>query len=110
MRNDTIGIHYELPDGRIVYTCGFSKKGPVPIITYFFDNDSGQHIVTGTEFQKWKPRRDLRDFPNARDPRLPYCFDLFWDIKYISQLKATVRGHIDETDIRKMMLDHGITI
>lgn len=27
------------------------------------------------------------DFPHSPDPRLPYVFDLHWDVKYVSQLQ-----------------------
>lgn len=106
--NDTIGIHYELPDGRIAYTFGWN--GIENTIQYRFDDDEGTRLVSKEEFDTWKPRRDLLDFPNARDPRLPYVFDLFWDIKYLSQLKSELHWHEDEEAIRKMMSDNGITL
>ncbi len=33
------------------------------------------------------------DFPHSPDPRLPYVFDLHWDVKYVSQLQ-----HIEVRD------------
>jgi hypothetical protein len=39
---------------------------------------------------KWQIRHDVQDFPNAKNPRLPYAFDLLWDLKYYSQLKGSV--------------------
>lgn len=107
--NNTIGIHYELPDGRIAYTYGWSGKEN--LVSYYFDDGNGGRTVSIDEFQTWKPRRDLGDFPNARDPRLPYVFDLFWDIKYMSQLKRELSwGHRDEKEIREIMRDHNIVL
>jgi len=104
--NNTVGIHYELPDGRIAYTYGW--QGSKNIILYYFDDENGGREVTIEEFQTWKPRQDLRDFPNAKDPRLPYVFDLFWDIKYLSQLKEEVCGHKYEDEIREKMKEYDI--
>ena len=107
--NNTIGIHYELPDGRIAYTYGWS--GTEGTISYYFDDNKGGRTVTQDEFNTWKPRRDLKDFPDARDPRLPYVFDLFWDIKCVSQLKRELSwGHEDEKEIRKRMREHNIVL
>lgn len=104
-----IGIHYELPDGRIVYTYGFNDVEKT--VQYYFDDDKGGRTANYAELNKWKPRRDLKDFPNAKDPRLPYVFDLFWDIKYMSQLKNELaRGHKDENEIKEKMREHNIVL
>ena len=84
--NDTVGIYYELPDGRIVYTFGFSKI-PNYIIRYYFNDGSGPREISNEEFQTWIPRRDLKDWPDSKDPVLPYEFDLHFDIKRESELK-----------------------
>lgn len=107
--NNTIGIHYELPDGRIAFTYGWNGRDNT--VSYYFDDDSGAHEVHQDEFNTWKPRHDLSDFPNARDPRLPYVFDLFWDIKRVSQLRLELaRGHSEDSAIRKMAREHGIDV
>lgn len=104
--NKTVGIFYELPDGRIAYTYGFTPQ----IIMYYFDDDQGGRSVTQEDFQTWKPRSDLKDFPNARDPRLPYEFDLYWDIKHVSELRRIIEtGHGDIDMMKKLMLEHGIS-
>jgi|688.fasta_scaffold143125_4 hypothetical protein len=112
--NNTIGAYYELPDGKIAFTIGWAHNDGQPIISYFFDDDSGCHIVTYEEFQAWKQRIDLRDFPNARDPRLPYVFDLFWDIKYTSQLKDVFKSNSlpyeDIEEIKQVMREHNIEL
>lgn len=88
--NNTVGIFYELPDGRIAKTNGFNE--PNKTISFYFDDDNGCHTINIDEWQTWKPREDLKDFPNARDPRVPYVFDLHWDLKYISQVRKVLAG------------------
>lgn len=106
-KNDTVGIHYELPNGKIAYTVGFNNIKKT--VSYYFDDDSGGHEVSFDDFYTWTPRTDLRDFPNARDPRLPYEFDLYWDIKYVSQLKRALTRHADESEIRECMKKYSIS-
>jgi len=106
--NIVIGTLYELPDGRVVRT--YRSNGITGEIGYYFDDDTGSHTIKEKECGGWKERRDIRDFPNARDPRLPYVFDLLWDIKYMSQLKQELDGHDDEEDIREEMLKNNISI
>jgi hypothetical protein len=95
-----IGGFHELPDGRIIRSFGWTGDK----ILYYFDDDSGRHEVSHKAYSTWKPREDLSDFPNARDPLLPYDFDLLWDIKSISQLKSALKnGHPDSHEILEMM-------
>jgi hypothetical protein len=108
--NQTIGIYYELPDGKIVYTYGYMGNGIKNTISYYFDDNEDSKTVDQDEFDTWKPRGDLKDFPNAKDPRLPYVFDLYWDIKYTSQLKQELKlGHPDEKEIREKMKELNIS-
>ena len=107
--NNTIGIFYKLPCGRIARTFGFN--GPEKTISYYFDDGEGDRAATDAEFQTWTPQLELKDFPNARDPRLPAVFDLFWDIKYESQLRQLLKtGHADIEDIRERMRDYDISV
>lgn len=107
--NDTVGIFYELPCGRIAKTYGFNK--PKQQISYYFDDNNGSHTVSVELFQSWKPRPDLTDFPNARDPKLPYEFDLYWDIKYLSELQQAIFHNHDDLDaIQQAVTRHQITV
>jgi hypothetical protein len=103
--NDTIGILYELSDGRIVMTFGFNN---VKKTVSYYEDGCGSQEVSFDEFNSWTPRRDLQDFPNAKDPRLPYVFDLYWDIKYMSQLRQILIGHDDEKELRELILKFGL--
>ena len=112
-----IGVFYERPDGVVVRVNGCrnvpSVAGTVAMrISYYTDDFP---VKTGNvdeaTFRTWKRRKDLNDFPNAKDPRLPYVFDLFWDIKYTSELKHALRhGHDDLDEIKEAMQTHGISI
>jgi hypothetical protein len=105
-----IGAYYELEHGAIAYLVGWNGRTQEGE----YKTDNGEcityHDVTLAEFSVWKIRRDLHDFPNASDPRLPYVFDLFWDLKYISDLKRELAAHDDETSIREKMVEHNICI
>jgi len=108
MTNNIIGAHYELPDGRIARTFGYN--GIKKIVSYYFDDGKGRRVATQDQFDTWKLRRDLEDFPNARDPLLPYVFDLLWDIKYMSDLKQQLHDHPEKDDIIHYMKKHGIEL
>lgn len=104
---NTVGIFYELPCGRIAKTYGYD--GAKQRIHYYFDDEAGGHTVSMDEFKSWKPRTELNDFPQARDPHLPNEFNLFWDIKYMSELKrAIARHHVDLDAIQAAMERHNI--
>lgn len=113
LKTDTeivIGAYYELASGAIAYLIGWNGRSQ----SGEYKTDDGKkityHGVSLAEFSEWKVRRDLSDFPNASDPRLPYVFDLFWDLKYLSDLKRELAGHDDEVDIRQKMVEHQIAI
>lgn len=103
-----IGAFYELPDGRIAKTYGWSGAGR--IVSYAFDDDFGGRSISEGECSAWKARPDLRDFPNARDPRLPYAFDLHWDIKHHSQLVEALADGGMEVELRRAMAEHGVRL
>lgn len=111
MENNHIiaGIFYEMPNGQIAYTYGFDdiKK----TVSYLLDGDKTGRVVTYEEIKKWKPRFDLYDFPNSSDPKLPYLFDLNWDIKYMSDLRRVLAsGHPQLDEIKQAMEKFGITV
>ena len=103
-----VGIYYELPDKSI---CTISGADCVRRkVTYHLEN-SGSLSATFKEVSKWKPRRDLQDWPNAEDPIVPYIFDLYWDIKRISDLRRVLKeGHTDINHIRDLIHKHNLFI
>lgn len=48
--------------------------------------------TTAEGMRNWTLLR-ANDFPHSPDPRLPYVYDLHWDVKYVSQLE-----HIEVRD------------
>ena len=99
-----IGIHHERPDGTIVRSYGATPSNSVT----WYDNEGTYGHASHAEYATWKPRHDLKDFPNARDPLLPYVFDLYWDIKYLSELKRALQDQrfFDLEDLEAMVKDH----
>ena len=105
----TVGIFYEMPNGQIAYTYGFDDRKK--IVSYRLDGDTTGRVVTYEEIKKWKPRFDLYDFPDSSDPKLPYLFDLNWDIKYMSDLRRVLAsGHPHLDEIKQAMQKFGITV
>jgi len=68
---------------RIVYITGAGPLG----VSGREDGGLDKNLGTPKEFHQEWVLTEFRDFPNAKDPRLPYVFDLFWDLKYTSELK-----------------------
>lgn len=103
-----IGLHYELPDGRIARTYGWG--GLKRTVFYYFDDAHGGRTASEDEWTTWVLRDDLRDFPNAKDPRLPYSFDLVYDAKYRSQLVQIFKEGKEDDTLIEMMAEHGIEL
>jgi hypothetical protein len=82
-----VGAYHETPLGEIVLTYG---AGPDYVV---YKNESGQVTkITPEEYHKnLKLRQDLKDYPNSKDPVLPYEFDLYYDIKRQSELRYLLK-------------------
>jgi hypothetical protein len=107
--NLTIGAFYELPDGGIARTYGWN--GTLRTVWFHLDDGFGGHQATEEETATWKPRLDLQDFPEARDPMLPYDFDLSHDIKRRSELVRAFMNEGGDTDLehlKALMAECGI--
>lgn len=104
-----VGLFYEQPGGKIAYIYMQSKRSETTVFVYYEDGGNPKTAPLD-EVLLWKERPDLKDFPNAIDPKLPYEFDLHWDIKYMSDLKRELVGHQCEKQIRQTMVKHGIVL
>lgn len=89
-----VGAYYELPNGKIAYIYGY--HGLKRVVSYYFDDNQGGRSISFEKVKSWKKRNKLKDFPNAKDPKLPYVFDLFWDIKHYSELKNLIAEHSED--------------
>lgn len=104
-----VGALYERSDGSIIRT--YHWDGTEKTISYFDETMKKSYSADLKEFNTWKLRCDLHDFPNPKNPLLPYDFDLCWDIQYMSQLKRALQhNHPDKNEILEMMIIHNITI
>ena len=79
------GRIYKRPDGsyvRVLQTGG-------GLFASFADAQGKESVVSAANAAStWQLCPYLRDFPDAADPRLPYEFDLHWDVHTLGQLRA----------------------
>lgn len=68
--------------GPIPFSSDLWKKGSVA----WQDEDGGHGISSEEECAGWTLIDGARDFPEAKDPRLPYEFDLFYDFNRLSDI------------------------
>jgi hypothetical protein len=103
-----VGCYCESPDGRIAKSIGWA--GAERLLCVRFDGEEGSQAITYDEFSGfWKYRRDLKDFPDAKDPVLPSDFDLLYDVKRRSDLVALL-GSGDEAGVRRAMALTGVVL
>lgn len=94
-----IGIFYETQNGEIVYPYQWSGSDNTVGYSSFGKKSKVCHI---DKTKNWKPRRDLNKFPDDPDTRLPYYFDLYWDIKWLSELKHYLDDPESQEDADEM--------
>jgi hypothetical protein len=103
--NDTIGIYYQLPDGRIAKVYG--RNGATEEISYYFDDQAGGRVTSEAEWQSWVPRTDLKRFPG--DTTLPQVFDQQWGLKTFTDLRTALgKRSVEVYEIRATMDEYGI--
>ena len=98
--NIVICWYYETNENKIAYLYGFNETN----ILYKLNNDNKGYSIEKKDFSSWKYREDLRDYPDAVDPRLPYVFDLNYDIKYTSDLLRELKNNgQDQKDLIELI-------
>jgi hypothetical protein len=109
---DCIGVFYKTPFG-VVKTLSYSKRTEETIIgwvkirrTKGFRNYYQSGFTKQSETKDWV-RLTLKDFPESVDNVLPYSFDLFFDIKRMSQLRKAF-SYEDSEELLEMMKNHNI--
>lgn len=102
-----IGGFCEFPDGRIASVIGWNSLEQ----SYQCRFENGQSIIV-SKFDRHfiKSRADLFYFPDAKDPHLPYEFDMMYGIKNLSDLKAEINRGIHKDDLLIMARHHNIKI
>lgn len=108
----SVGGFYERPDGVIVKTCGFSDSGAT-VQAYEYHQPFEDIPISKTV--GWKPRNDIKEFPGCdnKDKRLPYDFDLYFDIKSYGELVAMVQGPMycdNPQKLKKLMERHNLVV
>lgn len=90
-----IGAYFERPDGAIAYTTGTCENR----ISYYLTDYDGPYSADLDEYATWKYRPDLKDWPDTKNPILPYAFDLHFDIKRLNELKDMLEHHEAERSL-----------
>lgn len=110
---DVIGVFYQTPFG-VVNTYLYSKSNGETIIgwtkirrTKGFRNYYKTGFTKQSETNDWV-KLNIKDFPESVDPVLPYSFDLFFDIKRMSQLRKAF-SYEDTDSLLETMKAHNIT-
>ena len=104
-----IGLFYQDERGKVLRISGWN--GQEMTVAYNYDDNFGRREIPLSEaLASWTKRHDLEDFPDARDPRIPSSFDLFWDIKTRSELVNLLISKEEEDDVRAMMKKHGVVL
>ena len=79
-----------------------------------WQTDGGEYgTVTRDEMDTWEFLVGARDFPDAKDPRLPYEFDLWYDVHRVSQLVQEFGGWgnvLEDEHIRALCTTYGIDL
>lgn len=76
-----------------------------------FDKFSNVYNLTEAElYRDYDQNRHQADFTDPVDPRLPYVFDLFWDVKTVSQLKDHIEEEGMDAELEKQIREHGIQL
>lgn len=92
-----IGAYYFKPDGICVYVyaCHNDENG-IPYYYYREEEKDGSKILA-KDCQDWVISTS-GDYPNTKDPRVPYIFDLIWDIKRVSDIKKHIECYPNDRD------------
>lgn len=109
---DTIGAFYATPFG-VVRTTGWDGKQSPAIISWVkisktrqFNNFYKWGSIAQDDTSDWK-KLNITDFPESVDARLPYVFDLLFDIKAMSQLRRAFR-YENKQELLELMRSNGI--
>lgn len=108
-----IGVFYATPFG-VVRTVGWDGRQNPPMISWYklsgtkrFSNLYSSGVTPQSDTADWVELR-VADFPGSVDAVLPYSFDLFYDIKRMSQLRRAFRNE-SKSELLAMMRKHGIS-
>jgi len=103
-----IGGFYRMTDGRIICTYG----GGSDFVRWYTNGPRESGQSTRDEMDEWEYLEGMQDFPDAEDPRLPYDFDLWWDVHTLSQFlsEGSDAPGIDDPDVQEICRAYGIDL
>lgn len=76
----------------------------------FVDKYGKQGETTQGKIFKEYFQEQKSDFKDPVDPRLPYVFDLFFDVKSISDLKRYISDFGMSDSLKEMMIQHNVVL
>lgn len=91
------GVYYLTETNNVIYSYGFADN----CLLAYDDNNMSYKIASNVS-STLKLLNKVRDFPNAKNPRLPYEFDLHWDIKRTDELSK----EINNPDLLSLLRSH----
>lgn len=91
--------YYANHEGNVFYFYGSGPKGIMGR-----DANDKQIVVASKSFLQDFRRLAVMDFPQARNPRLVYEFDLHFDLKYVSDIASLGMEHWDE--LNRLLKQH----
>lgn len=81
--------------GEIVKGFGFGNG----FIRFIHEDGTENRIARVSAEQCWTARPDLQWWPNSDEQLLPHVFDLFFDLKTVSQLRDAVQNAFVSRDL-----------
>lgn len=108
------GVYYEHKEtGVEIRLYHYSRKeGPSPekVKVSGYDKHGNTYHLTLSELQERYTQKKQWDFTDPVDPRLPYVFDLYYDVKTVSALKQHIEYEGVDQTLRQLMIEHNISI
>lgn len=94
---------------RLYHYSGNKIGDPASIRVSGFDKHGKQYnLAVQNLFEAYVQKQQL-DFTDPVDPRLPYVFDLLYDVKTVSELKRYIDENGMEQEMREIMLDNNLS-
>lgn len=99
--------------GLEIRLCSYRKGGdsdPANARLGYTDKYGKQGFLSLNQLFEEYRQEQKPDFDDPVDPKLPYIFDLFFDVKTISGLKQHIEWYGMDDYLKKMMIDHNISL
>lgn len=107
------GCYYEHEEtGREISLFRYSKGGEDsqgPVLHGVDKHGRVETLTLEDLYTQYKQKRQS-DFTDPVDPRLPYVFDLFYDVKTLSGLKRHIEENGEDEYLKSLLVEHKVSI